>query len=308
MQNVRSLYKAGFVLIFSLLLLSVNGAEKIKDLKAHLAKDDKYKKASTITKFSIISKLCQDNRVSSYDKGTRQIVNELAMSFMNERGKNDPLARLKAFSQLKSLEARDKPLYRLRLEDKICSIDFISYLSSSKEYQNASIKQKKEFLEKLIKENIWASEFGSYEATRVGIAYIEEVTGGMNPMEKAKKSLEILSKMKETKLVRWGGSYSGLEEVYLHAYLSNNKAFKKMSTKDKTKHLEDLEKQGLIMSFIQSDIESVIIAQDLARDPAFNKLSLEQKQAKIEAMSKNNEIHTFSGRKILSLLGIPEKR
>ncbi len=308
MLKQKGLFRACITLLFCLSFLSANGAEKIKDLKAHLAKDANYKKASTITKFSIISKLCQEDKASSYDKATQEILDGLALQFMTEKGKNDPIARLKAFSQLKAMESRDKPLYRLRLDDKICSLDFISYLSSSKEYQNGNSKKKKEILEKLIKDKTWAREYGEYEGTKVGIAYIEEATTGLKPMEKALKSLELLSQMKKTELIRWGDSYSGLEEVFLHTYLSKNEAYKKMSPKEKTKHLEELEKKDLIMSFIQSDIESIIIAEQLAKDPAFIKLSIEQKQAKIKTMKKNREIHTFSGRKIHNLLGIPEKR
>lgn len=308
MLKANRLFKACITLLFSILILSVNSAEKIKDLKAHLASDEAYKKASTITKFSIISKLCQENKASSYDDKTREIVNALALEFMSEKGKNDPLARLKAFSQLQNLNARDKPLYMLNLDDKVCSLDFITYLSSSSEYQNGTTAKKKEILEKLIKDKTWARVYGEHEATKVGIAFIEESTAGMKAVEKARKSLEILSQMKESNLIRWGGSYSGLEEVFLNTYLSNNEAYKKMSPKEKTKHLEELEKKGLIMSFIQSDMESVIIAEQLAKDPAFIKLSIEQKQAKIEKMSKAREIHTFSGRKILNLLGLPEKR
>jgi len=308
MLRQKSLFRACLIALFSLTIFVANGAERIKDLEAHLAKDAKYQKASIITKFSIISKLCQENKTSSYDKGTKKILTELAHAFMKEKGKNDPIARLKAFSQLKALDARDKPLYRLRLDDKICSMDFIAFLSSSKEYQNGNLKQKKEILEKLIKDKTWSSDYGSFEATKVGIGYIEEVTAGMKPMQKAYKSLEILSEMEKSQLIRWGGSYSGLEQVYLHTYLSNNEAYKKMKPREKTKHLEELNSKGLIKSFIQSDVESIIIAEDLAKDPSFQKLSLTQKQAKIDKMSKDREIHTFSGRKIHDLLGIPENR
>ena len=308
MLNRNSLLKACLTLIFSLSILSVNSAEKIKDLKAYLSKDANYKKATTLDKLSIISKLCQEQRTNSYDEKTKLIVNALAKDYMTEKGKNDPLARLKAFSELKSMESRDKPLYRLRLEDNVCSLDFISYLSSSKDYQNGNIKKKKEILEKLIKDKTWSREYGEYEATKVGIAFIEASTAGLKPAEKAMKSLEILSKMKEAELIPWGGAYSGMEKVYLHTYLSNSAAYKKMSPKEKTKHLEELEKKELIMSFIQSDIESIIIAEQLAKDPAFIKLSLEEKQAKLNKMKKDRVIHTFSGRKIHNLLGIPEKR
>ena len=170
---------------------------------------------------------------------------------MTLKGKDDPTNRLKAYAELKKLNERGKDLYRLSLKGDFCSVDFIKYLTSAKIYTNADFKTKIQFLQKLKSDDIWSDSFGQAETEKVVIAYIEQEALNLEPASKGKKALQILSSLKESKLLSWGGFYSGAERVYLNIHLSQNNEYTKMNARQKMDYLAQLEKDKLITSFLR---------------------------------------------------------
>ena len=134
---------------------------------------------------------------------------------------------------------------------------------------------------------------------------IEQKTSKLPPKEQGMQALKLLSSLRKSELLKWGSSYSNKERYYLHKYLNNNPSYQKMNSKQKIYHLNELEADKLITSFLQTDVESVIVAETLFKDPKFKQTDIPGKHAIIEKMYKMKEIHLFSRNKIIHLLGLP---
>lgn len=278
--------------------------EKIQDLGSYLEASESYQTAGTLEKLKQVAELVRQDRIGRRDETLRGTTRTLATRYMEEKGGDDPSSRLAALGELKEMTGYGKPLKGLPVEDDWSTPDLVLYLSSHPEYGEATPEGKIKILRDLHGGGIWGP-WAKLQAERACIAHLSGVGTDLPAAQKNMERLKALAKLKSSKMLRWSGTYKGLEQAYLTAHLVNNREYQGGATEEKLRILAGMEDADRITPFARADQEVFLVVPMLFADQSFRNATVEEQKERIQQLYEDGMIHTFTRSRVQQVLGLP---